>query len=57
MNKQNRNRLTDTENILTVAWWEEGWGHVGKKHEGIMKYKVADMKVTGQASAAEPVIL
>ena len=24
MNKQNRNRLIDTENILTVARWEGG---------------------------------
>ena len=26
MNKQNKNSLIDTENILTVARWEEGGG-------------------------------
>ena len=25
-NKQNRNRIIDTENILIVARWEDGWG-------------------------------
>ena len=25
-NKQNRNRLIDTENKLMVARWEEAWG-------------------------------
>ena len=25
MTKQNRNRLTDKENILMIARWEEGW--------------------------------
>ena len=39
MNKQNRNRLIDTEKILSVARWEEDWG-TGKKGEGIKKYKL-----------------
>ena len=30
MNKQNKNSLIDTENILTVARWEEG-GEVNEK--------------------------
>ena len=24
-NKQNRNKLIDTENILTIARWDESW--------------------------------
>ena len=36
INKHNRNRFIHTENILTVARWEQGWG----KGEGIMKYNV-----------------
>ena len=24
-NKQNRNRIVDTNNVLTVARWERGW--------------------------------
>ena len=39
MNKQNRNRLIDTENILTVARWEGGWG-MGEKGEEIRKYRL-----------------
>ena len=34
MNKQNRNRLKDTENILTVDKGEVG-GELGEKGEGI----------------------
>ena len=29
MNKQNRNRFVDTENILSVARWEGYWGDRG----------------------------
>ena len=43
MNKQNSNRLKDTENIMMVTRW--GWevgkvGEIGKKVEGIKKYKL-----------------
>ena len=31
MNKQNRKRLIDKENKLTVARWEGGWGRWVKK--------------------------
>ena len=34
MNKQKRNRLIDTENIVMADRWEEGWG-MGEKDEGI----------------------
>ena len=34
MNKQNTDRIMDTENVLTVVRWEEGWG-MGEKVEGI----------------------
>ena len=37
MNKQNRNRLMDTENIFTVA---RLGGRLGNKGEGIKKYKL-----------------
>ena len=36
--KQNRNRLIDTDNKLRVAWWQGGWG-LDEKSEGIEKYK------------------
>ena len=39
MNKDNKNRLTDTENILKVARWEGGWG-MGEKGEVIKKCKL-----------------
>ena len=39
MNKQNRNRLIDAEDILTVARWDGPWG-TGEKDEGIEKYKL-----------------
>ena len=39
MNKQNRNRIIDTESIVTVARWEGGRG-VGKRGEGIEKCRV-----------------
>ena len=39
MNKQNRNGLIGTENILTVARRERRWGRMGQKGEGI-KYKL-----------------
>ena len=39
MNKQNRNRLIDTENILTDARWKRGSG-MGEKGEGIKKHKL-----------------
>ena len=39
MSKQNRNRLIDSENILTVARWE-GVEGMGEKGEGIKKYKL-----------------
>ena len=38
MNKQNRNKLVDTENLLTFARWDGSWGD--KKGEGIRKYKL-----------------
>ena len=37
--RQNRNRLIDTKNILTVARWEE-LGGTGENGEGIKKYKL-----------------
>ena len=37
-NKQNRNRLANTENRLMVARGERGWG-LGEKGEGIEKYR------------------
>ena len=39
MNKLNRNRFIDTENILTAARWEGDW-RMGEKGEGIKKYKL-----------------
>ena len=38
-NKQNRNKLTHTENILTVSRWERGCG-VSEKGEGIREYRL-----------------
>ena len=43
INKQNRNKLTDTENILMIARWER-IGGLGEKGEGIKKYKLAVTK-------------
>ena len=43
MNKQNRNRLIDTENRLMDARWEGG-GKLGAKAEGIKKYKLVVTK-------------
>lgn len=40
--KQNRNKLTDTEDILMAAGWEQGWG-VGEKGDEI-KHKRAVTK-------------
>lgn len=40
MNKLNRKKLIDTENMLVVAGWEGSWG-MGEKGEGIQKYKLA----------------
>ena len=39
MNKKNRNKLMDTESILTVARGVEG-GWMSEKGEGIKKYKL-----------------
>ena len=39
MNKQNRNRLIGTENILMVARWE-GVGRLGEKDEGIKTVQI-----------------
>ena len=39
MNKQNRNRLRDTEDILMVTKWE-GVGRLGEKGGGLRKYKL-----------------
>ena len=39
MNKQNSNRLADTENILMVARGERGW-RLGEKGGGIEKYRL-----------------
>ena len=41
MNKQNRNRLIDTEKRLRAA---EGFGKVGEKAEGIEKHKLVVTK-------------
>ena len=46
MNKQNRNRLINTENILMVARWE-GVAGMGEKGKGAEKYKLV---VTKQSS-------
>ena len=35
MNKQNRNRLIDTENILMITRWEGGFGGWVKKGKGL----------------------
>ena len=43
MNKQNKNRLIDTENKLVVARWERGWG-MGGKAEGIRKHALPVIK-------------
>ena len=43
MNKQNRNRLIDTENKLMATRWEGGKG-VGERGEGIKKYKLVITK-------------
>ena len=43
MNQQNRKRLTNTENALTIARWEGSWGN-GEKSERIKKYKVVVME-------------
>ena len=43
MNKQNRNRLTDTENRPVVARGEGIWG-LGENGEGIGKYGLAVTK-------------
>ena len=40
MHKQNRNRLIDTENILTVARWR-AVRRTGEMGEGSKKYKLA----------------
>ena len=39
MNKQNRNRIIDTENVLMVARGE-GFGGLVQKGEGIEKYRL-----------------
>ena len=39
INNQSRNRIIDTENVLIVARWEEGWG-IGEKGDGSKKYKL-----------------
>ena len=39
MNKQNRNRLIETENIFMVARGE-GVGGMGEEGEGVKKYKL-----------------
>ena len=41
MNKQNRNKLTDTENILMIASWEGVWGKelLQNSHEDV-KYSI-----------------
>lgn len=43
MNKQNGNKIIDTENIWRVTRWERGWGLVDKG-EGVQKYKLTAMK-------------
>ena len=40
MNKQNRNRLKDAEDILMVTGLEEAVGRLGGKGEGIKKYEL-----------------
>ena len=44
INKQNRNTLIDTENILTVVRWEGGVGGMGEKEEEIKKYTLVVTK-------------
>ena len=39
MNNQNRNRIIDTENVLTFGRWEWVWGR-GEKGDGIKKFKL-----------------
>ena len=41
--KQNRNRLTDTENKLVVTSEKEGWGGV-RQGKGIKRYKLLGIK-------------
>ena len=43
INKENRNRLTDTENRLMVAKWERIW-RLGEKGERIDKYRLVVTK-------------
>ena len=43
MNKENRKKLTGTENELGVARWE-GVGRLSEKDEGIKKYKLVVTK-------------
>ena len=44
--KLNRNKVTDTENKLTVAVWERGWG-MGGRSEGIKKCRLPVTKGRG----------
>ena len=39
MNKQNRSRFIDTDNILMGARWEVGW-ETGEKDKGTKNYKL-----------------
>ena len=43
MSKQNKNKLVDTENKVTVARWE-GVGEMSEEVEGIQKYRLAVTK-------------
>ena len=43
INKQNRNRLIDTENKLKISRWGR-MGQLGEKGERIKKYKLVDTK-------------
>ena len=43
MNKQNKNRLIDSENKLMVARWKGGWG-AGEIVEQIKKYRLVVTK-------------
>ena len=44
MNKQNRNRLIDTENRLVIFRGRGGWGGWVKRGEGSEKYRLVVTK-------------
>ena len=44
INKQNRNKITDTVNILMIDRWKVGVGGIGEKEEEIKKYELVVTK-------------